>query len=250
MSGLICAGNVYLDRYVNGVKTGEYGPLNATSFAIAAGSSKTIERKSYMRDSYGSTLDSVILPENSGKMSIEIDDADPETLALMLLGTLTDEDAISGSVLVGAPEAVVAHKGYWTKLAHRDVSSVVLKDVTDATTYVAGVDYTLDATAGMVKILSGSTIVDGATLHASYSYGSLDSKKILANQSTEIRCAVRLDGKNLANQKKIEVTVPEVPLVPSGDLSLSGDAFVKFKLEGTIVLRAGESAPFYYREIA
>jgi len=35
MSGLICAGNLYINRYVDGVLTGEDGPLNSTSFAVA-----------------------------------------------------------------------------------------------------------------------------------------------------------------------------------------------------------------------
>lgn len=247
MSGLITAGNLYLDRYVNGSRTGEHGPLNATALSITLPEAETVTRKSTQRDSYGNTLDSVILSSGSGTVSIELDDCDPEVLVYAMLGTVSDVAASSGSA---SDETIVGVFDRWTKLANRNVSGVVVgNDATPTTTYTAGTDYLLDATAGMIKVISTGAITDGQTLYVDYNYAALSAKQILANQSTEIRTHLRLDGTNLANQKKIELIIPESALVPGGEIALIGEEFVKYTLSGEIVLRDGESAAFTYREI-
>ena len=86
MSGLICAGDVYLDLFASGVLTGAVGPINATKFAISPGKATSIDRTSYLRDSFGSALDSVVIPGVS-TLSIETDDAAAELLQYALLGT-------------------------------------------------------------------------------------------------------------------------------------------------------------------
>ena len=70
MSGLICAGDVYLDLYVNSALTGMVGPINATKFAISPGTAEKIDRISYLRDTFGQALDSVVFP---GVASLSID---------------------------------------------------------------------------------------------------------------------------------------------------------------------------------
>ncbi len=248
MSGLICAGNVYLDLKVSGAQTGFVGPINATKFAVSPGSAESLDRISFMRDTFGQALDSVVFP-GVASLSIETDDAAAEILQYALLGTLTDVTASSGSVLVGAPEDATARFDRWVKLANRNISSLVLKDDTDTTTYVNGTDYTADTTAGMFKVLSTGSIGDGDTLHASYAFGALSARQIIAATQTEVRALVRLDGKNLANQKKVEVVCYEAVLVPSGELDLAGKKFVTFGLSGSLVTPTGESGPFSYREI-
>ena len=248
MSGLVCAGNGYLDLLVNSAKTGERGPFNFTKVAVDPGKPTVIDRISYMRDNFGQVLDSVAL-RGTASLSLEMDDAGADALQLMLLGTLASLSESAGSVLVGAPEAVTAHLGYWAKLAHRGVADVVVKDSTDTTTYVNGTDYTLDAVAGMIKPLTTGAIADGATLHASYSYGALSGSQIIAATQTEIRCQFRLDGKNLANHKKVELLCYEAVLVPSGTLDLIGKKFVAFSLAGSLVTPSNKTGPFEYREI-
>jgi len=248
MSGLICAGNVFLDRIVSGSRTGEHGPINATSFSVNPGSADKIDRISYLRDSFGQALDSVVFP-GVATLSIETDDAAADILQYALLGTLSDVNAISGSVVTGAPESIVARLGYWTKLAHRAVSNVVVRHTSDTPVYTVGTDYTVDATSGMIKFLSTGTVTDGQTVEVLYAYGALSSRQIIAATETEIRAYVRLEGKNLANQKKVSVICHEAVLTPSGELNLGGKEFITFGLSGTLVTPNGEAGPFIYSEI-
>ena len=247
MSGLICAGNVYLDLYSSGSLTGIVGPINATKFSISPGSAETIDRTSYMRDTFGQALDSVVFP-GVASLSIETDDAAAEILQYALLGTLSDIADSQGAV---ASEALVARLGKWVKLANRNVANVVIKD--DATptpeTFDLTSDYTLDATAGMIYCVTTGDMVDGEGLVATYNFGARSGKQIVAATQTEVRAYVRLDGKNLANQKKVEILVPEAVLTPSGELDVAGKKFITFTLAGSLVTRTGESGPFTYREL-
>lgn len=248
MSGLICAGNVYLDLFESGLNTGFVGPINATKFSVTPGKADSLDRISYMRDTFGQALDSVIFPGVSS-LSIETDDAAAEILQYALLGTLSDVNAASGSVTSGSPETITAHLGKWTKLAHRNVGSVVVKDADDTPTYANGTDYTVDATAGMIKFLATGAVTDGQSVHVSYTYGALSSRQIIAATSTEVRALIRLDGTNLANQKKVEIICHEAVLVPSGELDMMGKKFISFGLSGTLITPTGQTGPFIYHEI-
>jgi len=247
MSGLICAGNVYLDLYSSGELTGIVGPINATKFSISPGKADSIDRISYMRDTFGQALDSVVFP-GVASLSIETDDAAAEILQYALLGTLSDVADAQGAV---AGEALTSKLGKWVKLAHRNVANVVITD--DATptpeTFDLTHDYTLDATAGMIFCVATGDMVDGEGLIASYNYGARSGKQIIAATQTEVRAYIRLDGKNLANQKKVEITIPEAVLTPSGELDVAGKKFVSFSLSGSLVTREGEDGPFTYREL-
>lgn len=249
MSGLICAGNVYLDLIESGVNTGFVGPINATKFSVTPGKADSLDRISYMRDTFGQALDSVIFPGVSS-LSIETDDAAAEILQYALLGTLTDVTAASGAVLAASPEVIKVYTGKWTKLANRNVGSVVVKDADDNPTYTNGTHYTLDSVAGMIKFLSASgSPTDGQSVNVSYTYGALSSRQIIAATSTEVRATIRLDGTNLANQKKVEIICYEAVLVPSGELDMMGKKFISFGLSGTLITPTGMSGPFKLVEV-
>lgn len=245
MSGLICAGNVYLNRKTSGTFGGFHGPINATKFSISVGKSTTIERTSFMRDSYGQTLDSVVIP-GSSTLTIETDDAAADVLQYMLLGTLTD---VTGNTTAVVDEAVTGYLGKWTKLSRRNIGSVTVKSSAGSTTYVNGTDYTLDAVAGMIKPLASGTMTDGQSLKVDFTPAAMTARQIIAATSTEVRAMVRLDGVNLANQKKVEVLCHEAVLIPSGELDLAGQKFLTFGLSGTLITPTGETGPLSYREI-
>lgn len=249
MSGLICAGNVYLDLFESGLNTGFVGPINATKFSVTPGKADSLDRISYMRDTFGQALDSVIFPGVSS-LSIETDDAAAEILQYALLGTLSDVNAASGAVLAASPEVITVHTGKWTKLAHRNIGSVVVKDVDDDPAYTVTTHYVVDAIAGMIKFTSaGGSPTDGQSVNVSYTYGALSSRQIIAATSTEVRALIRLDGTNLANQKKVEIICHEAVLVPSGELDMMGKKFISFGLSGTLITPTGQTGPFIYHEI-
>lgn len=111
--------------------------------------------------------------ETSRPVSITIQSAKAAHLAQMLQADLTVKTA--GSV---TDEVVTAHHDKFSTLAHVKVSTVVIQDETDTTTYVAGTDYVLHADEGMIEVLSTGSIGDGDTLHIDYAYAAQKHLKI------------------------------------------------------------------------
>ena len=85
MSGLLCAGDVYLDRLdANGNSTGLRKIGNATRFAINEPSERQ-QRTGRGRDNYGQVLDDVAIKQPS-TIALTLDEVDKTNLAFALLG--------------------------------------------------------------------------------------------------------------------------------------------------------------------
>jgi hypothetical protein len=248
MSGLLCAGDLFIDQYVNGAATGNYiGPLNATKVAIDPGKGKDILRPSYQRTSFGAALDTIVIPEPAAMM-MTIDDLDPEILQLVFRGAVVVDAAVSGTVTAEILSAVSKEKA--RKLARRDISSVVVKNQAGSTTYVLGTDYTVDLSAGMITPTLAGAITEGSQIQVAYAFAAVAGKKIAAGTLSGIQCRFYLNGINLANNKKIELTAHKAVLSSKGDVSLIGDKFAAIDLGGSLVIPVGGNSPYEYRELS
>ena len=247
MAGLLLAGNLMLDRYSNGERQNYFiGPLNATAIEINPGEAERVQRKSYMRDTYGQNLDSVVLP-GAPSISITLDDASPEIIAFALLGTTASISQASGSV--ADEEVTIVALDKWHKLNAHQISSVVVKDDDGAgaagtTTYVLGTDYDLDLATGAIKALTGGAIEAADLLHVAYTKAATTGTRVTGSQENDVTAWLRLDGTNLATGKPVQGVIYKAVLAPSGTINLGGDEFVSFGLEGDLVTPDGYSAPY------
>ena len=90
------------------------------------------------------------------------------TLAMQnraFLGTIVEntQSVATAEAIVVAGELVVA--GSIVDVGYYNATAIVVKDVTDATTYVDGTDYTFEAKSGFVTILDTGAISTGDVLH-------------------------------------------------------------------------------------
>ncbi len=196
------------------------------------------------RDSYGQVTASVAV-NKPAELDVELTQVDRKALAIAFLGVDADYTLIAGTVASTTPEVVTAHVGLASKLAHRNVSSVVVKDHTDVTTYVAGTDYIVtDARVGIITIPIGSIITDGSVLHVSYSYGAESGYKIQGAIQPTVRMAIMLDGKNLVDGSSCFVTVYNAQVTPNSAVDFLADNFATIKLKGTMVTPVDKTEPF------
>jgi len=97
--------------------------------------------------------------------------------AWFVVGNIIDITQATAPVV---DEAITVKQGRWYQLGDAanngtgviNVASVVVQDVTDTTTYVAGTDYELDAANGRIRIISAGGIGDGDVLHVDYTPGT------------------------------------------------------------------------------
>lgn len=245
MAGLLLSGNVTFDRFISGAATDAYyGPINATALAINPGQADRKTRKSYGRDTYGQSLDSVILP-GSPSIKITINDASPEVLAFALLGDVSVVSQTGGAV---TDEVVtVSTLDRWHKLTKHAVSAVTVTNSAGTTTYVLDDDYTLDLESGMIKPLSTGDIAAGG-IKVSYTAAATTARRVTGSQQSDITARIRLDGTNLATGKACRLVAYKAVMAPSGELGLLADDFISFDLEGDLVTPSGYTSAYYYEE--
>jgi len=235
MAGFLGSGNVYADRKVSGISTGKRLIGNATKFEVKENSEKK-ERVSKQTANYGSALNTVYV-KKPAEVNLTLDDLDKENLALVFLGE-SSAVSVTGSAVTGEVQT-----GYIDRILNtdfRNISAVVVKDVTDTTTYVLGTDYSIDnAQAGFIKVLSGGSISDGDVLHIDYTYGNMISDKVLGGTDSTVIVELTMIGVNQADQSNAIVEVYEAVLSPTTGVDFLSDDFTSIELAGTANVPTG-----------
>lgn len=207
-----------------------------------------VERGEVIENVTGSNgVGTSFLKRASYTMSLAMRSIRKDHLAKLLQGELTDK--VAGSVAAGSPEAITGYHDKFTPLDNNKVSSVVVKDVTDSTTYAADTDYVLHADEGLIEVLSTGSIGDGDTLHISYDYAAqyhvaaapanldyylLFAGKNSADDDKQTRCEIykiKLDPgvMNLISSDASEGSINGV--VQQDSLRAAGDQFLSWKVE-------------------
>lgn len=121
--------------------------------------------------------------------SLTLHEWNAANLAWALSGSAVELTAGSGTVTSEAVTAPAA--GAYKALAHEGISSVVVKDATDTTPYVAGTDFTVDATLGLITIIESGSISAGDTIHVGYAYAAQSGYQVDIGSNVTIRVAIK-----------------------------------------------------------
>lgn len=247
MAGFIGAGYVKINRYDSDDNlTGFVDIGNISKLSIQA-DSETKERLSFRHDNYQQALDSVVIPKPH-TVSMTGDEMSSMVMAIALLGEEAALAVTGASVDAGSPEDLVAVHDKYVALAHKHITSVVVKDATDTTTYVSGTDYMVDASLGQIKVLSTGDIADSATVHVSYTYATQAGTRVYGGTQSRIKVRLEMFGQNLASGKNVHVVIKELVISPSGAADFIGSDYISFELAGKITVPEGDTQPYYIDE--
>jgi len=240
MSGFLGSGDLYYNRVVSGVSQGWLRFGNATKFEIKENATIK-ERKSRGKSDYGQIKDSVGL-KDAAEIAISLDDLDKDNLALAFLGDVSTI-AVTGASATAEPQT--AQEGKSLRLVYGKVSAVVVKDVTDTTTYVLGTDYNiLSATLGLIEIIAGAAISSGDVLHINYTHATVAGDRVKGGTSPSVKVALLLDGENFADQSESQVNVWEAVLTPQTGVDFLAEDYAVLELNGTLNTPTGKTSAY------
>ena len=140
-------------------------------------------------------------------------------------------------------ESVVGYEDALTPLGKAGITNLVVKDVTDTTTYVAGTDY--DLVRSGLWVYSAGAIANGATLNLTYNHPAQNVVQALVNAGLEYE--VFLDGLNEAQSgKAVAINFHRLRFGPVADWGLIADDYGDLALTGdllkdTTIITAGLS---------
>ncbi len=180
------AGDIYINRMVNGISQGMVGPFYADKLEIKP-SVDTKEATSKGRYTYGQVLDTVNLGKPT-EFTLDLSEVTGDILVMAFLGTSVALNQTSGTL---AAVAVTIKKGKWVDIGKKNLATTVTVTNTGATTtYVEGTDYILNRPLGWIKVLDASLIVDAASLKVSAAYSAATGSVISGSTLTEVRAYV------------------------------------------------------------
>jgi hypothetical protein len=241
--GFLGAGDLYISRYnpVTALFEDFKGPIETTKFEIKP-KVDLKEMTSKGRSTYGQVIESVPIPKPF-EFTVQFAEVSGETLVTAFLGTKTAINTGAGTMTAAS---VVIKKDAWVEIGHMNIATagLLVQDVTNATTYVLGTDYEINYRLGMLKILTGSAIVDGATLEVTGTYGAVTGSQIAGGTNAQIRAKFRFDGKNFADGLPCIVDVHEAVIAADSAFDFLANDFASLSLPGRLKTPVGKSEPF------
>lgn len=238
--GFLGSGDVFIERIVGGVPLGLKGPYYAEKFEIKP-NNETKEMTSKGRDDYGQVIESVVL-QQAADFTLDLREVNKESIALALLGSATSSSKAAG---IMADKPVVIKKDTWVEVGHQNLGpSTVVEDVAGVTTYLVGTDYQINRQLGLIKVLAGSAIADGVTLHLSGAYAEISATIIAGSTDSDVRARIVFDGVNRADGLPVIVRVAEAVIAANSAFDFLADDFNAVSLPGKLKTPAGQTAPY------
>lgn len=209
------SGDLYAFRISSGVEARGLGPLNADVLAFQP-NVEVVEVPDKRRDRRGQLMATYTDPSpSSGTLTLYSVPA--KVLAMLTLGRVIDIDVSGGSV---SDESVTIEPDYWTPLAQRNVSSVVVTSDPAGTTYVADTDYEIDDKLGLVRAIEGGALSAATAVLVSYDHGAITGECIQVGTDLTTRARLLLRATNDADDTPNEWEAYRALLTPAGEIDL------------------------------
>ena len=235
------AGDIYINRMVDGVKQGMVGPIKANKLEIQP-QVDTKQSTSKGRNDYGQVLESVNLAQPT-EFSMELKEVTGDILVMAFLGTSAAMTQTSGSL--ADFDVTVTRKGSWLPLGKKNMEALVsVENAGGTVTYVEGVDYELNRPLGWIRILPESAIVAGAHVLVTGGYDASTGTLISGSTRTEVRAEIVFDGINQADGSQCTVEIFEAVLSADSAFDFLADDFSNVSLTGNLKTPVGKTSPY------
>lgn len=241
MNALRLAGKIKFGVYDDDDVLGPiYNGGNTTELTLQA-EGEDVEVISTDYENHGAALDSMSDPKPTTG-SWKINRFSAQTLALACAG---DATALTATSSAKTKNDFVATLGEGQRIAERPIDTLVVKDATDTTTYVAGTDYEVNEQLAIVTPLAGGAIEDDDVLHLAYNETARTGFfEILGATALGKKIWLGLDGRNLFNNKKITLIIDKLKLKPAGTLSFIGSDKAEQQFDFTCIVPEGETQAY------
>lgn len=228
--GFYGSGNLYCERFVNGVSTGVRSWDNVSKFEIEESADKVDRIGNGLGASNGSSL-STIFNKKPSVLSIVSDNFNLDNVAIQMLGDIKDA-AVASSAVVDEVHTIPATRIIDVAGANLQ-AVVVVKDAADAVI----ASELQSASLGYVKVIGGNV---GDSVKVTYDSLAFNRSVVSGSQHSSIELAFKLDGVNRDGGGKVIVEIPRVIMTPSSPTDFMGQKFAEVSLTGTVVKLEGQ----------
>ncbi|WKZ15432.1 MAG: hypothetical protein QY317_16170 [Candidatus Jettenia caeni] len=188
-------------------------------------------------------LDKKVVIESKIGLKFKLDEFDKDNLDMIFLGDgAADASYSSGSVV---DEAITGYIDRVFFTAKGGISAVVITNDAGNITYVADTDYKIiDATKGIIEILSGGAISNGQALKVDYSYAAYTANKIKVGKTFSVDGKARLIFKAAAGND-ITWVINNCNLKTEGDIALESEKWADADFTLDVLADSSDAAQPY-----
>ncbi len=235
------AGDIFIDRLVDGVRQGMIGPIKADKLEIQP-QVETKESTSKGRYDYGQVLGAVNLAQPT-EFTLDLKEVTGDILVMAFLGTSSALAQASGSL--AAKSVTVSKLGRWLDLGVKNLEDLqAVTDSTAADTYVEGVDYEFNRPLGWIRALEDGDIAVDDVIKVTGSYKAATGTVIKGSTRTEVRARIVFDGINQDGGAQCTVDVYEAVLAADSAFDFLADDYGVVSLTGRLTTPAGKTEPY------
>lgn len=219
---------------------------SASVFSYAAGTVRQVVSK--RRDRFNQTIFSDEDPGESS-LSLTLVAVPGAFVASMFYGEAASTSLTTATVTNEAVTITALDTAY--HLAHRylkDTPTITVKDVTNATTYIEGTDYTLNKRTGEIVALTGGGISAAAVVHVTYAYYSYELLTIRGGVKPTQTCYITGDMLNRPDKSDMSMEIYQATLSTNGDIDLFSATPLTLTLKGVLVTPEGKTEPYVVKQ--
>lgn len=236
------AGDIYINRLVDGIKVGHVGPIKADSLSITP-SVNTVQSTSKGRHDYGQVLESVNIAQPS-EFSMALKEVTGDILTMAFLGTSAAHVEASGTLTDF--DLTISKVGVWLPIGRKNMGALISVEsaATGGTTLVEGTDYRLNRDLGWFMALASGALEINDHAFITGAYAGATGVVVKGSTRTEVRAEIVFDGINQADGTQCTATIWEAVLAPDSEFDFLADEFGLVNLTGTLKTPAGKDAPY------
>lgn len=220
-------GKLYIQTYDNGVLNPDMAYFGITDDITLSSDTEQIEHSN--TETSVQRTDKKVAKKKNASISFTTAEISPEMLALAYLGTVS---AIAQTIQTAVAAVITAaNKGFFYDMGYVSITTLVVKDSTDLTTYVVGVDYNYDKNTGMLEVLAGGSCADADDLNLTVTADAYTKKLMASLTGTQLEARLVFVS-DPQSGSKYRYTFKKVNLIATGDLALKSEDFATISFEG------------------
>ena len=185
-------------------------------------------------------LDKKVAKSRTATLNFTTGEISPEMLNRAFQGTSSDIVQDAGVAVAQTLLSVASATTY--DLGVVKITSMVVQDSTDTTTYVEGTDYTYDKNTGYFQTIDGGAIADGVEIHLVIEHDAYTKTSVSALSGDQLEAELIFVSEPQVG-KKYRYTFKKVSISATGDLSLKSEDFATITFEGEALVDSTVTNP-------
>lgn len=234
-------GMLFIQLWVDGVLSPDTSYFGITDEVLLSSAVDQIEHIN--TETKTQRTDAKVGKKKTATIKFKTAEVSPAMMARAFVGATA---LISQTIATG--EVVVVNNaklGYTYDVGYVGITGVVVTNTGDVVTYVEGVDYTFDFSAGLITLIDtadGGTIVDDAVLNVAVTAPAVQREVMAALKGDSLNARL-IFVSDPQSGEKWKYTFKKVSVVAQGDIALKSDDFAMIEFEGEALVDESVTDP-------